>query len=219
MGRLKGKLERKASLTVGSSVPFLDVSIDGRRKHMSPGWYVDDSGLLRNIYQIEANLAAAGTIFQQLYDATLNSMPWSYRPDGTQVDQSEAWIAFQKDITLSGGAAANTQILAAKAATRYEVMILNAHVHSPVDSTSPADILIELQDEDDASLSPAVEVGILYLYDVSTPQALGGQFYADCQPWAYWGTTPTANKALEMDISGGNGTEVVHVSGIYRELK
>ena len=162
-------------------------------------------------------------IGQMLRDAlrvALTAHPFKWRADGVEVAQSTSlapgWNVFYKSFALTAGAASDVALIAAVASLKFDV-ILGGILVVPVDNVAQTTITATFQDSDNVAVTGFLAALLSYVWSTTTSVFAGALSQTYPSSTARF-ITATANRALEVDVAGGNGTETVVIWGLYRQV-
>lgn len=198
---------------------------------LPPGWYVDSGGALRvtawdtpNARESVSQDSPAGNLSTTNLGAMLRIVRSSYvepwTAEGIEPAQSASiaggWKTFYVARALVAGSATDVSLIAAVAGRRFDVRVCGMEV-VPVDGTAALTIVATFQDSADTAVVGMLTTRVSYKYDV-TNSRFAGYLAAHYNDNGAAFVTPTVALALEVDITGGAGAEVVVIWGRYREV-
>jgi len=203
---------------------------------LPPGWYLDATGALRqkgwdttnNRELVTVDLLTAtqggtnlGNMSRDANRVATGIFPEKWSANGTEMNPSTSlpspWKAFYKSQALVAGAAADVQLIAGVAGSKFDVVVAGFDVLAPTDSTTVATVVGTFQDSANAAVVGALTVQTMYKW-AATAASFAGQTYQRYPFPTLRFETVTDGLALEVDWSGGLGTEVCVIWGLYREL-
>jgi len=203
---------------------------------LPPGWYVDSGGALRmegwdtdlgqsrhtsypHLTGVTTSTAQTAAVYKDgLYggpfpEGTLGGAKISAAGGGT----APVWKNLYASIALTAGGITDQSLIAAVAGKRFDVVLGGVAVVAPVDATGVISLVLTYQDSANAAVAGMLTSNLAYKWDVTNSRFAG--FTQTLYPWPSANfTTPTAGLALEVDVTGGAGTEAVVIWGRYREF-